>query len=39
MGRQTVGGKDGAAPHSVLYCFHEGYTNAVRRPVRMADLL
>ncbi|RMZ52707.1 hypothetical protein APUTEX25_000826 [Auxenochlorella protothecoides] len=39
MGRQTVGGKDGAAPHSVLYCFHEGYTNAVRRPVRMAHLL
>jgi len=32
-----AGGGRAALP--VRYQFHEGYTNAVRRPVRMQDLL
>ena len=28
-----------AAPATATYKFNEGYTNAVRRPLRMADLL
>jgi len=32
-----AGGSRAALP--VRYQFHEGYTNAVRRPVRMQDLL
>ena len=29
----------GAAPPAVMYKFHEGFTNAVRRPVYMRDLI
>lgn len=40
--KQQAAAKPGSAAagaHAVLYVFHEGYTNAVRRPVRFADLL
>ncbi|KAK9810822.1 hypothetical protein WJX73_010031 [Symbiochloris irregularis] len=37
-GSGEAGGQEGAAA-PVLYKFHEGYTNAVKRPVRMKDLL
>lgn len=33
------GGRSGAAAMPVLYKFHEGYTNAVKRPIRMTELL
>jgi hypothetical protein len=29
----------GAARFPVLYKFHEGYTNAVKRPLLMSELL
>ncbi|WIA29972.1 hypothetical protein OEZ86_000070 [Tetradesmus obliquus] len=32
------GGKPGGA-HSVLYAYNEGYTNAVKRPMKVAELL
>ena len=31
-----AGGHNG---HTVLYKFNEGYTNAVKRPIKMAELL
>ena len=34
----NAGTEDGKGP-PVLYKFHEGYTNAVKRPVFMKDLL
>lgn len=32
------GGKD-ISSHSVLYKFHEGFTNSVKRPLQMKDFL
>jgi hypothetical protein len=29
----------GAGVHAVLYAYNEGYTNAVKRPIKMAELL
>lgn len=29
----------GKAGHALRYKFHEGFTNAVKRPVRMKDLI
>ena len=38
-GRQENGGAKPNTEHPVLYKFHEGYTNAVKRPVVMSELL
>lgn len=42
--RGAGGGADGNSPGKkgklpVLYVFHEGYTNAVKRPLKIQDLL
>ena len=36
---RMIAGGSGRPNYSVLYKFKEGYTNAVRRPVYMKDLL
>ena len=38
-GTVTAGKKARAEDTAVLYKFHEGYTNAVRKPVKIHDLL
>ena len=38
-GEHAAGAGAGRAALPVRYQFHEGYTNAVKRPVRMRDLL
>ena len=38
-GAPAAEGGMGRAALPVRYQFHEGYTNAVKRPVRMRDLL
>ncbi len=39
MGLPCVVAAAGKAGQSVRYKFHEGFTNAVKRPIRMKDLL
>uniref|UniRef100_A0A383W5P0 AAA+ ATPase domain-containing protein n=1 Tax=Tetradesmus obliquus TaxID=3088 RepID=A0A383W5P0_TETOB len=41
-GGDEAGGGEGSKPggaHSVLYAYNEGYTNAVKRPMKVAELL
>lgn len=38
-GHEAGGSGDGHNGYTVLYKFNEGYTNAVKRPIKMAELL